>query len=147
MFELVRAQCPACGAKLKVDSRKDVAQCEYCGQRSMLHTRGTPPLPTPPPIAGAAPTPMPVIELPNPSRRIALALILPVVLMLFISGLVYFIISEVNETVRGALGGQAPGGSGTCRSADGRVENIDSQQHGRPASFHCRTSRAGPWRP
>lgn len=96
-----------------MDSRKDVAQCDYCGQRSVLHTRGTPPVRPPPPTAavGARPSAMPVIELPNPGRRILFALVLPLVLMVFISGLVYFIFNRVEATIRASMGGKTPSAS------------------------------------
>lgn len=96
-----------------MDSRKDVAQCEYCGQRSVLHTRGTPPVRRPPPTAavGAQPSAMPVIEVPSPGRRIFFVLLLPLVLMIFISGLVYFIFNRVDATIRASMGGNVPSAS------------------------------------
>jgi len=132
MFELVSARCPACGATLKVDSRQPIAQCEYCGQRSMLRQRGAPARPPPPaPGAAAGTPPMTVIELPDMRRRVGLILLLTLLPLILVSVLVFVIISEVRDRIDQATGSVSvhvpgPGSSAFGPTADDDDDDDDN---------------------
>jgi len=111
VFKLIRAQCPACGAKLKVDSRKDIVHCDYCGQRSALRVKAAAMAPQAPitPAVGE-PAPLPVIEIPNVRRRVILILALTLLPIVIISVVVFVVTQQVRSTLDGVLGDRANSG-------------------------------------